>query len=36
MGARNKLTASFVKSAPVGKHGDGAGLWLFKRADGGA
>lgn len=36
MTARNKLSAAFVKSAPVGKHCDGGGLWLVKRADGGA
>jgi integrase len=28
---RYKLSASFVKSAPVGKHSDGDGLWLHKR-----
>ena len=32
----NKLSAAFVKSAPEGKHCDGGGLWLHKRADGGA
>jgi integrase len=26
----NKLSAAKVKSAPAGKHGDGAGLWLHK------
>lgn len=26
----NKLSAAKVKSAPAGKHGDGAGLWLYK------
>lgn len=36
MRAKNRLSASFVKSAPVGKHCDGAGLWLIKRDDGGA
>lgn len=36
MGARHKFTAAFVKSAPAGKHCDGDGLWLHKRADGGA
>lgn len=36
MRARNRLSASFVKSAPPGKHCDGAGLWLVKRPDGGA
>lgn len=36
MRARNRLSAQFVKTAPVGKHCDGAGLWLVKRPDGGA
>ena len=36
MRAKNRLTASFLKSSPVGKHCDGAGLWLVKRDDGGA
>ena len=36
MRAINRLSASFIKSAPVGKHCDGAGLWFVKRADGGA
>lgn len=36
MPARDRLSAAFVKSAPVGKHCDGAGLWLIKREDGGA
>jgi integrase len=36
MRAQNRLSASFLKTAPVGKHCDGAGLWLVKRADGGA
>ena len=36
MRAKNKLTAGFLRTAPVGKHGDGGGLWLVKRADGGA
>ncbi|MCE8556656.1 integrase arm-type DNA-binding domain-containing protein [Ruegeria pomeroyi] len=36
MRAINRLSASFVKSAPTGKHCDGAGLWLVKRDDGGA
>lgn len=36
MRATNRLTAQFLKSAPVGKHCDGAGLWLVKREDGGA
>ncbi|NHM17658.1 tyrosine-type recombinase/integrase [Tritonibacter mobilis] len=36
MRAQNRLSASFVKNAPAGKHCDGAGLWLVKRDDGGA
>jgi integrase len=32
----NRLSSQFVKTAPVGKHCDGAGLWLVKRDDGGA
>ncbi len=36
MRARNKLTSAFLKTAPPGKHGDGAGLWFVKREDGGA
>jgi integrase len=36
MRAKNRLSASFVKTAPVGKHCDGGGLWLVKRDDGGA
>lgn len=36
MRATNRLSASFVKSAPVGKHCDGAGLWFIQRDDGGA
>ena len=36
MRARNRLTAGFLKSPPVGKHCDGAGLWLIQREDGGA
>ena len=36
MRAQNRLSASFIKTAPVGKHCDGGGLWLVKRADGGA
>ena len=36
MRAKNRLTAGFLKSPPVGKHCDGAGLWLVKREDGGA
>ena len=30
MSALNKLSAQGVKSAPVGKHSDGGGLWIFK------
>ncbi len=36
MRARHKLSSAFVKAAPAGKHGDGAGLWFVKREDGGA
>lgn len=36
MRAKNRLTAGFLKSPSVGKHCDGAGLWLVKRDDGGA
>lgn len=36
MRATNRLSAGFIKSAPVGKHCDGAGLWLVKRDTGGA
>lgn len=36
MRAKNRLTAGFMKSPPVGKHCDGAGLWLVQREDGGA
>jgi integrase len=36
MRAKSRLTSSFIKTAPVGKHCDGAGLWLIKRDDGGA
>ena len=32
----NLLTSAFLKSAPTGKHIDGAGLWFIKRSDGGA
>lgn len=31
----NRLSAVAVKSAKVGKHADGGGLWLHKREDGG-
>jgi integrase len=34
--ALNRLSASEVKAASVGKHADGGGLWLVKREDGGA
>jgi integrase len=36
MRATNRLSSQFLKFAPVGKHCDGAGLWLVKRDDGGA
>ena len=36
MRATNRLSSQFLKSAPVGKHCDGAGLWLVRRDDGGA
>lgn len=36
MRATNRLSAQFLKTAPVGKHCDGAGLWLVQRDDGGA
>jgi len=36
MRATNRLSSQFVKTAPVGKYCDGAGLWLVKRDDGGA
>jgi integrase len=36
MAPRDRLSAAFIKSAKSGKHCDGAGLWLHKRADGGA
>ena len=32
----NLLTSAFLKSAPTGKHIDGAYLWFIKRPDGGA
>ncbi|MGR3460881.1 MAG: tyrosine-type recombinase/integrase [Roseovarius sp.] len=34
--ALNKLSASFVRAAPIGKYSDGGGLWLHQRGDGGA
>lgn len=36
MAAANKLTNAFVKTAPAGKHLDGAGLFFRKRASGSA
>ena len=36
MAAKNRLSAGFIKTAAVGKHCDGGGLWLIKREDGGA
>ena len=32
----NRLSSAFIKSAPHGKHADGQGLWLVKRANGGS
>jgi integrase len=34
--AKNRLSAKFMKAPTVGKHCDGAGLWLVVREDGGA
>lgn len=34
--ALNKLSASCVRTAPIGKYSDGGGLWLHQRNDGGA
>jgi integrase len=36
MRATNRLSTQFMRTAPAGKHCDGAGLWLVKRDDGGA
>lgn len=36
MRARDRLTSTFVRSAPPGRHCDGAGLYLHVRPDGGA
>ncbi len=36
MAGLHKLTNAKIKSAAPGKYSDGGGLWLFKRADGGA
>lgn len=36
MAKSNAFTVAGVKALPVGKHCDGRGLWLYKRADGGA
>lgn len=36
LAALNKLSSAFVRKAPVGKHGDGGGLWFHMRQDGGA
>ena len=36
MRAKNRLSAGFIRTVPVGKHCDGGGLWLIKREDGGA
>ena len=32
----NRLSSASIKSAPHGKHADGQGLWLVKRANGGS
>lgn len=32
----HKLTHAAATAAPPGKQSDGAGLWLYKREDGGA
>src|SRR6056297_2300354 len=36
MRSRNRLSPAFLRKAPMGKHCDGAGLWLIVRQDGGA
>ena len=36
MTALHRLSAAFIKSAPMGKHSDGSGLWFYKRQDGGS
>ena len=36
MTALHRLSAAFIKSAPIGKHSDGSGLWFHKRQDGGS
>ena len=36
MRALNRLNAAHVKTSRVGKFNDGGGLWLHRRADGGA
>ena len=36
MASLHKLSPAFVKNAPAGKHGDGGGLWLYARKDGGS
>ena len=36
MRAKNRLSAGFIRTAAIGKHSDGGGLWLIKREDGGA
>lgn len=36
MAKSNVFTVAEVRSLPEGKHCDGRGLWLYKRADGGA
>ena len=34
MGLINKLTVKGISALPFGKHGDGGGLWLYKRENG--
>lgn len=36
MVGKHRLSSAFIKTAPLGKHCDGDGLWLLKRPDGGA
>ena len=36
MRAINRLSTQTIKAAPAGKYCDGAGLWIYKRPDGGA
>jgi hypothetical protein len=36
MDSKHKLSSEFIRSASAGKYSDGAGLWLYKRDDGGS